>query len=169
MEQVRLVSLVLAQPWKLEKISVLFLSKQQLWFSPSLYKVCCKLLLLLFCLVLTAANMTRRMVCVGQFHSQHPPLHCGGVINTAELILKSPVVGTSHFPMRNVMTSIITFLLHSLFSPSKQPGELLGRKCGEISFLFLFFAGSGDPVKNHYIYLYSYRIKDNNTDCMPIC
>ena len=32
------------------------------------------------------------MVCVGQLHSQHPSLHCLGVINTAELILKSPVV-----------------------------------------------------------------------------
>ena len=135
----------------------------------SLSEVHCKLL---FSLVLTAPLHYRTMVWLGQLHSHLPPR---GVINTAELILKSPVVLVfSQFPMRNVMTSIITFLLHSLFSPSKQPGgDTEGRrKYCQRSFLFLFCGssgGGGDPVKNHYIYLYSYKIKDYNTDCcMPI-
>ena len=42
----------------------------------------------------------------------------------------------------------------------------------EIIFISILVAvgggGGGDPVKNHYIYLYSYKIKDYNTDCMPI-
>ena len=128
------------------------------------YEVCCELL---FCLVWTAAYISRTMVCVGQLHSQHPSLHCLGVINTAELILKSPVVGTfSQFPMRNVMTSIITFLLHSLFSPSKQPGGDTEEILREIIFISILWRcwGAGDLVENHYIYLYSDKIKD----CMPI-
>lgn len=41
------------------------------------------------------------------------------------------------------MTSIITFLLHSLFSPSKQPGGRDGGNIARYHFYFYSVAGLG--------------------------
>ena len=91
------------------------------------------------------------MVCVGQLHSQHPSLHCLGVINTAELILKSPVVRI--FPVlsdpREECYDIYNYISTPLFILAIQTTG--GRDGGNIArYHFYFYSvaglGAGDPV-----------------------